>query len=234
MDSNKPLVLIVEDDRATRTLIKKAMIRAHFQTLEAGTGESALDDYWQHKPDLLILDIVLPGMDGFAVCRALRAAGAPVPILMLTVRNADLDKILGLELGADDYMVKPFNPLELAARVKAILRRSRPVPAPDDSISYQGLRMDFRLQECFRDGEPLDLTPHEFLLLAELLRTPGVSRSREDLLARVWGEHHYGSAKGLDVYIRRLRKKIEQDASAPTLIRTVWGHGYCFQPQGGH
>ena len=234
MDIDKPLVLIVEDDRATRTLISKALVRAQFCTLEADTGEAALDSYWQHKPDLLILDIMLPGMDGFAVCRVLRAAGAPVPILMLTVRNADPDKILGLELGADDYMVKPFNPLELVARVRAILRRAKPVLAPDESISYQGLRMDFRLQECFKDGEPLDLTPHEFLLLAELLKTPGVSRSREDLLARVWGAHHYGSAKGLDVYIRRLRKKIEADASTPTLIQTVWGHGYCFQRQDGH
>jgi DNA-binding response OmpR family regulator len=233
MDSDKPLVLIVEDDRATRVLIRKALVRAHFQTLEADSGEAALDSYWQHKPDLLVLDIVLPAMDGFAVCRALRAAGAPVPILVLTVRKADPDKIMGLELGADDYMVKPFNPLELVARARAILRRARPAPAPDASLSCHGLRMDFRQQECFKDGKPLDLTPHEFLLLAELLRTPGVSRSREDLLARVWGEHHYGSAKGLDVYIRRLRKKIELDASAPILIRTVWGHGYCFQPEKG-
>lgn len=174
----------------------------------------------------MVLDIGLPGMDGFEVCRTLRASGRGQGILMLTAKEDDHDKIQGLEAGADDYMVKPFNPRELVARIRAVLRRLNPVSPSDDALLFKGLRLEPQNRRVFRDGIEVRLTPREFHLLANLLRASGRAMSREELTDALWGTNHYGSPKLLDVYVRRLREKIEADPSAPQLIQTVWGFGY--------
>ena len=198
-------VLVVEDESITRAKILRALTRSHFRTLEAGTGEAALVLFETEAVDLIFLDIMLPGMDGFELCERLR----------------------GLGLGADDYMVKPFHPEELVARVRAVLRRSKEVVA-DPSLTVGDLRIEFHSGKCLKRGQDLDLTPKEFQLLDELLAHRGEAVSRAALSARVWGENHHGSDKSLDVYVGRLRQKVEDNPEEPALIQTVRGFGYLF------
>ena len=219
-------ILVVEDDKATRRMICQTLARDGFQVLEEATGEAALEAFLRSRPALVVLDIMLPGIDGFEVCQRLRASGEEVPILMLTARSEDADKIQGLELGAADYMVKPFNPMELRARLRAILRRMGGRGEGQGDLEYRDVKLQFRQQKCFKGGREVDLTPREFRLLAELLKAPGKVQSREDLSSHIWGKGHFGSPKSLDVYIGRLRRKVEDDPSAPTLIRTARGCGY--------
>ncbi|MCE1229323.1 MAG: response regulator transcription factor [Firmicutes bacterium] len=227
MSNGEDLILVVEDEPATRLLIYRTLTQAGYSVLEADSGEAALALCREHHPKLLVLDLLLPGLDGFAICRTLRSENDAVPILMLTVCKEDEDKIKGLELGADDYMTKPFNPREVLARVKAILRRT--LTLQDAPLKHHGLSMHFQLQKCFKEDREIDLTPHEFQLLATLMQNAGKPISREELLEKVWGKNHHGTPKRLDVYIRRVREKVEDDPSEPTLIRTLWGFGYIFE-----
>ncbi|NSW92643.1 MAG: response regulator transcription factor [Firmicutes bacterium] len=227
-------VLIVEDEEYIRKFININLKRNGFAVLESGTGEKALEMVEKFKPEIVILDIMLPGMDGFEVCRKIRHNMPEVIIIMLTARGQDLDKITGLELGADDYMVKPFNPLELIARIKSILRRTENnfnnIKNNNlDRIIFKNLVLDNKSQRFFKDEVEIELTPTEFSIVKMFLLNPGKALSRDELLNFVWGRNYFGDLKTVDVYIRRIREKIEDNPSKPKFIETVWGIGYRWQ-----
>jgi two-component system alkaline phosphatase synthesis response regulator PhoP len=223
-------VLVVEDEPLTRLKIGKTLSRSHFETLEAGSGEEALERIHSRHIDLVLLDIMLPGLDGFEVCRSIRSEGRDTPVIMLTQLDAKVDIIRGLVMGADDYIVKPFVPEELVARIKAVLRRSRESTGAGSTIKYRDLTIEFQAQRCFRGDQELDLTPKEFALLTALCCHTGQAVSRSKLVQQVWGENHYVSDKSLDVYVGRLRQKIEENPAEPAMIRTVRGFGYVCEP----
>jgi DNA-binding response OmpR family regulator len=217
------LILLVDDEPSIIQLARMYLERDGFRIQEAADGESALEAAKQ-KPALIVLDVMLPKVDGFDVCRRLRSAGDQVPIIMLTARDEDIDKILGLELGADDYLTKPFNPRELAARVKAILRRSDPKKMTDDKPIHRGdLTIDPASREVRLASRTLDLRAQEFDLLLTLAESPGRVFSREQLLQQAWGFDYYGQTRTVDVHIAHLRKKLE---GGSVKIETVTGVGY--------
>ncbi len=224
-------ILVVDDEKTIVKGLKFSLEKEGFDVCVAYSGEEALKEAAVSKPDLIILDLMLPEVDGFEVCRRLRK-NSDVPIIMLTARGEDIDKILGLELGADDYVTKPFNPRELVARVKAILRRSQ-APALDPAsmqvIRLQNLQIDLFQHKVRVHDKEVDLTSKEFALLSLLASNPGRVFSREQLLEHVWGYEYYGDARTVDVHIRHLREKIETDPGSPQLILTVWGTGYKFR-----
>ena len=193
--------------------------------LQAGTGERGLTLVTQHQPALVVLDIGLPDIDGFEVCRRIRATTA-LPVMFLTARDGEIDRVLGLELGADDYVVKPFSPREVVARVKAILRRGQPVAADASTATIVRIGDDFEVdtarREVRRRGEPVALATREFDLLAFLARHQGLALSRQQLIDRVWGADWYGDDRTVDVHVRQLRKKLGDDLP----LATVWGIGY--------
>jgi DNA-binding response OmpR family regulator len=196
-----------------------------------GDGNEALARADAQLPDLVVLDIMLPGLDGLEVCRRLRSR-APIPVVMLTARGSEEDRVLGLELGADDYVAKPFSPRELTARVKAVLRRAgSPLGEVDSAgtVEHDGIQIDLGAREARVRGEPATLTAREFELLAFLVRRPRQVFRRDELLEHVWG-YTYGDTATVTVHIRRLREKIEDDPSTPRRITTVWGVGYRFDP----
>ena len=221
-------VLLVEDDASIREIATLGLEQAGFRVTATGDGRDALLRFRQGAFDLVLLDVMLPSLDGFEVCRRLRAA-APVPVIMLTARGEESDRIIGLELGADDYMSKPFSPRELTARVKAVLRRaSGPLAASKaepPTLSAGALEVDTVAHEARLSGELVALTAKEFDLLAHLMRNPRRAFRREELLAEVWG-FDFGDTSTVTVHVRRLREKLEDDASRPELIETVWGVGY--------
>ncbi|MBT9140651.1 MAG: Transcriptional regulatory protein WalR [Dehalococcoidia bacterium] len=225
-------ILVVDDEKTIVKGLKFSLEKEGYEVLAAYDGAEALSLFKKENPDLIVLDLMLPEFDGFEVCRRIRK-GSEVPIIMLTARDEDIDKILGLELGADDYVTKPFNPRELTARIKAILRRSQ-VPSGKDQtgmqvIRLQGLQIDlFQRKVRIRDKE-VDLTSKEFALLSLLASHPGRVFSREKLLEHVWGYDYYGDVRTVDVHIRHMREKIEPDPATPQLILTVWGAGYKFR-----
>lgn len=220
-------VLIVDDEPGITRLVSMYLEREGFQTLIARTGAEALDAVASTKPSVVILDIMLPDVDGWEVCREIRRT-SDVPIIMLTAREGDEDKIVGLELGADDYVTKPFVPRELVARVKAILRRARPAPVEqnDSILDLKELHIDTAKREVRLNGEVITLRAKEYDLLVELARRPGVVFSREKLLQDVWGYDFFGDSGTIDVHVRRLRSKLNDDSSNPRFIETVWGVGY--------
>jgi len=222
-------VLVVEDDAITRKLIHRCLKKAGFQVREAADGEAALCAFEQEPPQVVVLDIMLPGMDGFEVCRHFRANREDTTILMLTAKDEGKAKIYGLDLGADDYMVKPFDPGELVARIKAILRRRSPRTTTVDILEFKNLCIDFRAQKAFKGNAELNLTPREFALLATFLQNPGKVLTRVELNEKLWGKEHHGSSKSLDVYVRKLREKTEDDPSNPTRFMTARGVGYICQ-----
>jgi two-component system response regulator VicR len=229
--SAKKKVLLVDDEKTLVKALKFNLEKEGFLVEEAFNGEEALDKAFKVNPDIIILDLMLPGLDGFEVCREIRKK-EEIPIIMLTAKGEDIDKVLGLELGADDYMTKPFNPRELVARMKAILRRSG---TRDEGLRKQiqigALQIDL-LQHRVRQGErEIDLTAKEFALLSFLASNAGRVYSREELLEQIWGYNYYGDARTVDVHIRHLREKIEEDPSNPQLIITVWGTGYKFREE---
>lgn len=224
--SGKGTILLVEDEAATRNVIRRTLEREHYLVIEAGTGEEAIRLFDPRTIDLVLLDILLPGISGFEVCERLRRASSRAAIIMLTVLEGIDDRLKGLELGADDYMIKPFHPKELVARAGAVLRRSREAAAASPVQEVGDLRIDFHTQKCFREGVDLDLTQKEFLLLSELCANRGRIVERAMLLRKVWGEDHHMSGKSLDVYIGRLRQKVEKHPEEPSLILTVRGEGY--------
>jgi len=225
-DLSKIKVLVVDDDNVTRHFTLAFLKNAGFQVQGASSGEEGLAISKESKPDVIVLDILMPGMDGFETCVKLHESGIDSIIIMLTVRSEDIDKIHGLEIGADDYMVKPYNPDELVARIKAVLRRWLPTHHADAASDHMGLNIDYSQFVAFKDGVELDLTRREITLLGAFLRNPGKLLTREDLFNVVYGENHFGTQKVIDVYVKRIREKIENDPQNPAIIKTVWGKGY--------
>ncbi|MEU4087517.1 response regulator transcription factor [Streptomyces aureus] len=222
-------VLVVDDDPTVSEVVAGYLDRAGYLVDRADDGPTALARAGEHRPDLVVLDLMLPGMDGLEVCRLLRADG-PVPVVMLTARGDEEDRILGLEVGADDYVTKPFSPRELVLRVESVLRRSRP-DAATPPLRAAGVAVDPAARRATRDGAELALTLREFDLLSFFLRHPGRAFSREDLMREVWG-WDFGDLSTVTVHVRRLRGKVEDDPARPRLIQTVWGVGYRFEPGG--
>src|SRR2546429_136490 len=224
-------VLVVEDDPTVAEVVARYLEREGFVVESVGDGKQALARADEQLPDLVVLDIMLPGLDGLEVCRRLRSR-APIPVVMLTARGGEEDRVLGLELGADDYVSKPFSPRELTARVKAVLRRAGAPVAEVNSagtVEHEGLQIDLGAREARVRGELATLTAREFELLAFLVRRPRQVFRRDELLEHVWG-YTYGDTSTVTVHIRRLREKIEDDPSTPRHITTVWGVGYRFDP----
>jgi len=219
-------VLVVEDEPSIRKFITINLVRNGFSVMEAESGESALEILNNFTPRVIVLDIMLPGMDGFEFCRRVRQEMPDTAIIMLTARTQDNDKIMGLELGADDYMVKPFNPLELIARIRTILRRMDGVVENSKRIRSGKFLLDINAQKFFKDSSEINLTPTEFSILKMFMTNNGRALSRNELLNSVWGKNYFGDLKALDVYIRRLREKLEDNPSEPKYIETVWGYGY--------
>jgi DNA-binding response OmpR family regulator len=217
-------IVVVEDDPNIADLLDMYLRREGFRVLQAGDGRYGLELVARERPKLVVLDIGLPGaLDGLDVCRQLRARG-DTPVLILTARDDEIDRVIGLELGADDYVTKPFSPRELVARVKAILRRSRPEHErrPADTLAVGGVEVDMLRREVRADGGAVDLTAREFDLLAHFVANQGIVRSRQQLLDSVWGEGWYGDERTVDVHVRQLRKKLGD--ALP--LKTVWGVGY--------
>ena len=227
-------VLIVEDERAIVEILKFKLAREGYQTREALDGETGLQLAQTKDPDLILLDVMLPKMNGFDICRTLRAENNPVPIIMLTAREEEMDKVFGLETGADDYMTKPFSMKELMARVKANMRRRSMeyAPAPQtaaaNTVEAGGLVLNQDSYLVTKNGKPVDLTQKEYDLLSYLIRERGKVFSREDLMQRVWNYEYYGDMRTVDVTVRRLREKIEDDPGKPAYIMTRRGVGYYF------
>ena len=231
MQENKIHVLVVEDEESIRRFITLNLEMAGYEVGEAESGEQAVMQIPVFNPEVVVLDLMLPGMDGLEVCRHIRENTPETLIIMLTAKSQDSDKILGLELGADDYMVKPFNPYELIARIKAMLRRRDRQKTDRTVYTYGYLQLDTVANKLLKDDMEVDLTPTEFSLLKVFMENPGKALKRDVLLDAVWGEDYFGDTKTLDVHIRRLREKIEDNPSEPRYIKTVWGSGYRWQPQ---
>ena len=242
---NKPTIFIVDDEPTLRDVVRRYLERDGYAVLEAETGPEALDILADEKVDLILLDIMLPGIDGFSLMRSLRdqsnygplRVDGNVPVIMLTSRGAETDRILGFELGVDDYVIKPFSPRELVARVKAVLRRvqgasesSSEAKDEDQAIVFDNLRIDPLRRTVVAHDNNVTLTAKEFDLLWLLAQNPQHVFTREQLLDKVWGYEFYGGESTVTVHIRRLREKIEVDPSNPMLIQTVWGMGYKFEP----
>ncbi|MFQ6196307.1 response regulator transcription factor [Streptomyces sp. NPDC000405] len=220
-------ILVVDDDPTVAEVVTGYLQKAGHTVIHAATGEAALAEADRRRPDLVVLDLMLPGgIDGIDVCRALRATHDRLPVIMLTARGDEEDRILGLEVGADDYVTKPFSPRELVLRVDSVLRRSAPTSAPP--LRAAGLALDPTARRATKNGTDLALTLREFGLLAFLLRHPGRACTREELMREVWG-WDFGDVSTVTVHVRRLRAKIEDDPANPALIRTVWGVGYRFE-----
>jgi DNA-binding response OmpR family regulator len=222
-------VLVVDDESIVREVVVKYLRREGYRTLEAGDGDTALELVESEHPDLVVLDLMLPGTDGLAVCRRIRAR-SELPVIMLTARGEEADRIVGLELGADDYVTKPFSPRELAARVKTVLRRTQAPSLSDSRLEFGDLEIDATTREVVKDGTPLQLTAKEFDLLWFLASNPRHVFSRDQLMDRVWGYEAALDTGTVTVHVRRLRSKIEDDPSLPRRLETVWGVGYRFTP----
>lgn len=229
-------ILVVDDEPTIITVLRERLTREGFAVRALASGEEALAQLESDPPQLVVLDVMLPGIDGFEVLRRVRAAGHRVPVIMLTARDEDVDKIVGLELGADDYLVKPFNPRELTARIRAILRRRTEWMAAEARLarassssgdaSDQGLRFDHPRRCAWFRGQRLDLRPREYDLLHFLDRHRGQVFSRNALLSRVWGHEAYIGERTVDVHVRRLRRKLSAIAPGAQVILTEWGVGY--------
>jgi DNA-binding response OmpR family regulator len=219
-------VLVVEDEVMVAEVVERYLRRDGHSVRVVHDGHDAIDAIEQFQPDLIVLDVMLPGIDGLEICRRVRAR-SHTPIIMLTARGEEVDKLVGLGLGADDYVTKPFSPRELAARVKAVLRRSsRTVVAEEDGLRFDDLRINGRTHTVEDRHGPVNLTAREFALLYHLARHPGQVFSREQLLDQVWGYGHVGDIRTVDVHVRWLREKIERDPSKPKVLETVRGVGY--------
>ncbi len=220
-------IVIVEDDPNIADLVDLYLREAGFRVLQASNGDRGLELIAQHRPALCVLDVGLPGIDGFEVCRRIRSAPATaaLPVLFLTARDGEIDRVLGLELGADDYVTKPFSPRELVARVKAILRRGSAAAPAGEQTTFEigdGIAIDIARREVRTTAGPVALATKEFELLAHLARNQGIALSRQQLLDGVWGVDWYGDDRTVDVHVRQLRKKVGDDLP----LATVWGVGY--------
>ena len=221
-------ILVVDDDKKIVQLVSLYLRKEGYRVLPAFDGQEALEIARSQQPDLIVLDLFLPELDGTDVCRLLRA-DSRVPIIMLTARATDEDKLLGLDLGADDYLTKPFNPRELVARVRAVLRRTLPDDDPNGELHFGDLAISLVRREVAAHGQPVSLTPTEFRLLETLVREPGRAFSRSELLDRAFGFDYDGIERTVDVHIMNLRRKIEPQPGTPRYIMTVPGFGYRFE-----
>ena len=222
-------ILVVEDEAIVAEVVERFLRREGYETMVVGDGRQALNELTRFLPDLIVLDIMLPEVDGLEVCRQVRSR-AQTPIIMLTARGDETDKVLGLGLGADDYVTKPFSPRELAARVQAVLRRAKAVPGDAEMLRFGSLRISARTRIVEREGVDLRLTAREFDLLLYLARHAGQVFSRDQLRDAVWDYDFAGDTGTVTVHMRRLREKVEEDPSRPRYLKTVWGVGYKFEP----
>jgi DNA-binding response OmpR family regulator len=221
-------VLIVEDDRKTARLVELYLQKDGYRVAVAANGREGLEMARRAKPDLAILDVMLPEMDGLEVCRQLRAESS-LPIIMLTAKSTEEDKLNGLDIGADDYVTKPFSPRELVARVRAVLRRTAETEEDQEDVTFGDLTVSFAGHEVRKGGKPVDLTPTEFNLLGLLVRNPYRAFSRLQLVEQVFGFDYAGLERTIDVHVMNLRRKIEADPSRPRYVKTVFGVGYKFE-----
>ena len=230
-EAAKGTVLVVDDEPTILDVVGRYMERAGYETHRAADGTEALRLAAEHRPDLVVLDLMLPGIDGIEVMRRLHEEpGAPIAVIMLTARGEESDRLIGLRQGADDYVVKPFSPKELVARVEAVLRRVSPPDEAAPPIEHGPLRIEPATRSAFLDGEELALTMREFDLLAQLAAHPGRVYSRDQLMEAVWGEPFFEDTSTVTVHVRRLRAKLGDDPSEPRFIETVWGIGYRLRP----
>lgn len=222
-------VMVLEDESSIRSFIVINLRRAGYEVVEAETGEEALDKLHEN-PDTLValLDVMLPGIDGFEVCRRIRATNPRIGIIMLTARSQEMDKVTGLMNGADDYVTKPFSPVELTARVDALIRRSSggTQELPPGTISQPPFLLNTRNRTLEKNGQRIKLTQVEYAIMKMFMENPGKALSREEILRCVWGKDYLGEVKIVDVNIRRLRVKIEDEPTSPAFITTIWGYGY--------
>ncbi len=224
-------ILIVDDEKNIVELIKFHLKKENYRVIEAYKGKDAIDLFKKEKPDLIILDIMLPDMGGFEVCKNIRKE-SKVPIIMLTAKGEEIDKILGFELGADDYITKPFSPRELLARIKAILKRTRTTNVDTNQIQLGPFKVNVNRREIYKNDVLLELKPKEFDLLKLFIMNPGRVFTRQYLLEQIWGYDYLGDTRTVDVHIRRLRQKIEDNAKNATYIKTIHGVGYKFVIEG--
>lgn len=220
-------ILVLEDEANIRSFVVINLNRAGYETIEAGTGEEALEQLWLN-PDVRValLDIMLPDMDGFEVCRRIRAGNSKIGIIMLTARTQEMDKVTGFMTGADDYVTKPFSPAELTARIDALYRRIGGDMMDDGEIQQPPFVLNTRKRTLEKNGQRIKLTQVEYAIMKMFMENPGKALSREEILKFVWGENYLGELKIVDVNIRRLRVKIEDEPTSPAFITTIWGYGY--------
>jgi DNA-binding response OmpR family regulator len=233
MAERAPRILLIDDEQPIQTLLSFPLQRDGYEVVQASDGREALARFSEQTFDLVVLDVMMPRMDGLEVCRRLRARSS-VPIIMLTAKSEEIDKVLGLELGADDYITKPFSMREFRSRVKAALRRAGMAQTDEDDerpIEVRGLRIDPVKRTVVREGEPVATTYVEFEILSALARSPGRVFTRDMLLARVWGDSAYRDPRTIDVHIRHLREKLESDPKEPEFLFTVRGVGYRFRDE---
>lgn len=223
-------ILIIDDEPTLLHTVRAYLEQAGYAVQTSIDGSAALQTFRDFQPDLVVLDIMLPGIDGLEVLRQLRQS-SNVYVIMLTAKADETDKIIGLGLGADDYVTKPFSPRELVARIKATLRRAGNIDAPKTELVSQQIRLDEDARLAWKRDQLLDLTPSEFDLLGALMRHHGRALSRDQLIEQVWGHDYYGDDRVVDVHIGRLRRKIEDDPTHPILVTTVWGTGYRFEDE---
>ena len=226
-DSSKATIAIVEDDESVRSGLRLNLELEGYAVLCAENGEEGVELVEGNDPDLIIMDVMMPKKDGFEACRDLRNSGVATPLILLTAKDQEVDKVLGLELGADDYLAKPFGMRELLARVKALLRRTQ-ISGEVDRVSFSNVVVDFKAYRAERGKEPLELSAREYRLLRFLVAKQGNVVTRDELLDKVWGYNSYPSTRTVDNHIAKLRQKIEQDANQPKHILTVHGVGYKF------
>lgn len=220
-------ILVVDDEPAIQDLVQMVLTREGYQVAVAPDGHRALKLLATFQPDLILLDLMLPDIDGHEVCKKINEQ-YQIPVIMLTAKNDIVDKVLGLEFGADDYITKPFDTRELLARIKALLRRLKRQQQPDDCIRYRGLKVNLTDKTVYKDNRLVSLTPREFQLLELLASHPKRIFSRDQLMSLAWGYDYSGDSRAVDIHITRLRKKIEDDSSQPKYIVTVYGFGYRF------
>lgn len=224
----KQLILVVDDDINIAKLVKLYLEKDGYEVVHSARGDDALAQLKKISPALILLDIMLPGMDGWQVCKAIRLQ-SKVPIIMLSAKDETIDKVLGLELGADDYITKPFEPKELLARVKAVLRRGAPEEQGDKSLGFPGLSINLTSYEVIYDGQPIQMPPKELELLHFLAKHQNHVFTREQLLEKVWGFDYFGDSRTVDVHVKRLREKLQDSERFGWLIRTIWSVGYKFE-----